>query len=99
MTGASEILVLVLLILAVLILPRLLKPAGALKKDKNNTIIPRLPPLMRTGIFLSVAFPVFMILKIKPWDTESGWVDFLAYGILPVALSWGLFWIISGFRK
>ncbi|MFH2092845.1 MAG: hypothetical protein ABIJ31_10825 [Pseudomonadota bacterium] len=93
MTGAAEILVLILLILVILILPRLFKPV-----PQNKNIYPRqlpcLRPVTRAGIILTLIYPVGMSLYFKPW--EGNLVAFLAFGVLPVFLSWSLVWILSG---
>ena len=91
MTGISEILVLILLICAVLIVPRMMAPAS--KKTAARTVKKRLSAKMRAGIVLSALVPVVAALLLRPW---SGNITlFVIAGILPVALAWGCFWIIS----
>ena len=92
MAGISEILVLIFLICALLILPRMIKSSpsriGSPRKTRSLSV------RMRTGIVLSILFPVISGLILKPWNGSP--VRFFTIGILPVALCWGLFWIISG---
>ena len=91
MTGISEILVLILLICVLLIIPRMMKPApkgGASKKKTRG-----LGAKMRAGIVVSVLVPVISGLIHKPWTGEV--TPFIITGVLPVALAWGGFWILS----
>lgn len=92
MTGISEILVLILLICGLLIIPRMFKPAPtkagtALKPAKSFSA------KMRAGIVASVLVPVAAALILQPWKGNA--LVFFTAGILPVALAWGLFWILS----
>lgn len=95
MTGISEILVLILLITAILILPRMLKPAPT----RKGTALPskKLGKKMRAAIVLSAAYPALAALFINPWDGNL--LLFAGAGILPVVLAWALFWIFSAPKK
>ncbi|MFH2058088.1 MAG: hypothetical protein ABIJ59_04215 [Pseudomonadota bacterium] len=97
MTGATEILVLVLLILAILILPRLFNPAPKNKKELLPKRLSQLRPITRAGIIMTLVYPAGMALYLKPW--ESHLIIFLSLGVLPVFLSWSLVWILSGKKK
>jgi len=48
---------------------------------------------MRAGIVLSALVPVVSALTLKPWAGNI--TLFIITGILPVALGWACFWIIS----
>ncbi len=96
MTGITEILVLIFLILAVLILPRLLKPAPNPKEVSSLKMV-RLSPLVRAGIIISIIWPVAAALYIKPWTGHL--VPFLSIGVLPVFAAWSIVWILSGKKK
>ena len=90
MTGVSEILVLVLLISGILILPRILKPAPIQKKTGKRK---SMSMKMRAGIVMSVVFPSTMALYLKPWDENL--ILFILLGAVPVALVWGIVWILA----
>jgi len=91
LTGITEILVLFLLICAVLIVPRMMAPAP--KKSTARKGKKRLTARLRAGIVLSGLVPVVVALVLKPWAGNI--ISFVIFGILPIALAWGWFWIIS----
>ncbi len=96
MTGASEILVLVLLISGILILPRFFKNEPV---KKGSTFSPankikNLSIKARAAIFLTIAYPVCIALILRPWESNSNW--FLITGIAPVVIAWSVKWILGG---
>lgn len=95
MTGISEILVLILLITGILILPRMLKPAGERKKAGTPPV--SLTKRRRAGIVASILYPIAVALILKPW--EGNLVLFLAAGLGPIALIWAITWILAGPKK
>lgn len=93
MAGLTEILVLILLILGVLILPRLLKPASSRQKLFSKQTF-QLTLLVRAGIILSLVYPAAIALYFRPW--EGALVPFLGFGVLPVFLAWSIVWVMNG---
>ena len=96
MTGISEILVLLLLIVSILILPRLFKGEPD-KKASASRKLKKLSAKIRLGILLSLAYPVAMALYLKPWTAHQ--MIYLSCGVLPVLLAWGIVWILAGTKK
>ncbi|MCF8124719.1 MAG: hypothetical protein K9J51_00670 [Desulfotignum sp.] len=94
MTGISEILVLILLISAILILPRMLKPPPARNPGEK---IARLSKKKRAAIVASILFPGVCALVIKPW--EGHLVMFASIGLVPMVLAWAFYWVASAPRK
>jgi len=94
LTGVSEILVLVLLISGILILPRMLKPAPSRKKAGTKK---SMSMKMRAGIVISVVFPSIMALYLKPWNENL--ILFVLLGAVPVALAWGIVWILAAKKQ
>ncbi len=94
MTGISEILVLILLITGILIIPRMFKPEP---KAAPKGPVPALSMKMRAGIVVSLVIPLITALILKPW--AGNFVVFISVGILPVVLSWALFWVITAQKK
>ncbi|MFU8769427.1 MAG: hypothetical protein ACNA7H_06780 [Desulfotignum sp.] len=90
MTGISEILVLILLISGILILPRMLKPPSAGSSGKKTADLSR---KKRAAIVASVLFPAVCALVIKPW--EGSFLLFGLSGLVPVALAWAIYWVVS----
>lgn len=54
---------------------------------------------IRMAIVVSITFFFGSFIVLEPYNKSNHWQEFLAIGILPVALFWGLVWIISGFIK
>lgn len=96
MTGISEILILVLLILCILIVPRMMKPKTQGQK-KTRPAARVFTMKMRFAIVLSAADIIVSALWTKPWQGQMSL--FIVLGILPVALGWSLFWIFSAQKK
>lgn len=94
MAGISEILVLVLLITAILILPRLFKGKEPTEKRSVSKRHSNLSVKIRIGIILSLAYPVAMALYFQPWNDHL--IPYLSYGIIPVFLAWGIAWVLAG---
>jgi hypothetical protein len=96
MSGLMEILLIVLIALGIFVFPRLL--AGK-PEERNNPPVRsyRLSGWIRLALMASFLWPVLLALYLKPWDKH--WNVFLYVAVGPVALAWGVFWVVSGFRK
>lgn len=95
MSGVSEILLLVAIILGILIIPR------TLRRPQENDIHQtdqgmRLTGWRRLAIIVSVLWLALLAFFLKPWD--SNWLVYLSVAVCPVALAWGVYWIFAGFR-
>ena len=95
MTGISEILLLIFLITALLILPRLFK-APPSEKPAGKTVR-KIGRKMRAAIAASAIYPLVTAVMIRPWQSDL--LLFIGAGIFPVFLSWVLFWIFSAPKK
>jgi len=96
MSGITEILLIVAILLGIFMLPRLMSR----KPDQASQDRPGSPPLsgrMRFAILASLLWPVLAAFFLKPWN--SHWIVFLYIAVGPVALIWGIYWVFSGFRK
>ena len=96
MTGISEILILVLLIVCILILPRFFKGEPD-KKSSSANKLKKLSPKMRLSIVVTLIYPIAMALYLKPWNQSL--ILFISFGIIPVFLAWAIFWITAGNKK
>ena len=96
LSGVTEILLIVAIVVAVFLLPRMMakNPDKDLKPSNPGFSI---PGRMRLAIVLSFLWPALVALFLKPWNKH--WVVFLYVALGPVALSWGIWWIWWGFRK
>ncbi len=96
MSGVTEILLIVAIVLGVFFLPRMMakNPGKDLKPSGHGF---SLSGRMRMAILLSFLWPALVALFLKPWNNH--WVVFLYVALGPVALSWGICWVWWGFRK
>jgi hypothetical protein len=59
----------------------------------------------RLLIVISIIWIIFALIMTDPWTTHgrgrtyNHWSEFLFFGILPVAILWGVIWIKQGFKK
>jgi hypothetical protein len=96
MSGLTEILLIVAIFLAVFLLPRMMsKPSESNAQRRDRGI--RFTGWQRLAIFASFLWPALLALHLKPW--KGHWFYFLSVAIGPVALAWGVFWVVSGFKN
>lgn len=96
MSGLMEILLIVVIALGIFMLPRLL--AGKPEKKNHSPVHPyRLSGWMRLALVASFLWPALLALYFKPWNKQ--WSVFLYVAVGPVALAWGVSWVVSGFMK
>jgi len=96
MSGITEILLIVAIIVGIFMLPRLM----ARKPDQARWIRDARPALsgrMRFAILASLLWPSLVAFFLKPWN--SHWFAFFYIAVGPVVLTWGIYWVFSGFRK
>jgi len=58
--------------------------------------------ILRIGIVLSVLWLIGMAFEHSMWESfglRHNLDDFVAQGVLPLAIFWGLVWIAAGFRN
>lgn len=97
LSGIREIIIIGCVLIGLFLLPRLLRvrkgsadagPMGAAKKSNDG--IMRLA-LLLTGLWIALA-----LILLTP--LEGGLLPFFAAGVLPVALGWGIRWVVLGFK-
>lgn len=96
MSGLTEILLIVAIVVGILFLPGLKNK----KSEKATQLLDRVSRIsgwMRLAILASLLWPAFVALYLKPWNNH--WHIFLYVAVGPVALTWGIFWVFSGFKK
>ncbi len=96
MSGFTEILLIVAIIVGIIFLPGLMNRKSERVTQRVNRVL-RISGWMRLAILASLLWPAFVALYLKPWN--SHWHIFLYTAVGPVALSWGIFWVLSGFKK
>jgi len=96
MSGVTEILLIIAIILGIFMLPRLMSGKAEQVRQRSEGGSP-LSGRMRFAILASLLWPVLMAFFLKPWN--SRWVVFFYTAIGPVALIWGISWVVAGFRR
>ncbi len=92
----SEILVIIAIALAIVTLPRL----TGKRAQKGRPALSRISKIngwVRLAIMASILWPAGAALYLKPWNAQ--WLKFVVLGTGPVMLFWGIYWVLSGFRK
>ena len=94
MPGIQEILILVIIVLAIMLVPRMM--------GRRQEAVPAKPAVpmsgkMRLAIAASLFWPAMMAAVFKPW--RQNLVIFCYFGLGPVALAWIVFWVRLGFRR
>ena len=51
----------------------------------------------RLTIIASISWPIFIGVYLEPWHNNP--LHFIYFGIMPVALVWGIAWVIDGYKK
>ncbi len=99
MSGFQEILVIIIIILAILFLPRITARNSDRKSTKPVFVKQSLPlsGRMRLAIVISAAWPLAAITLLEPW--QGRWIKFLYLGIAPVAAAWSFYWVRRGFDR
>ena len=92
----NEILVIIAIALAIFMLPRLTGKQIE-KGGRQAGVISKMTGWGRLAVMASILWPAVMAFFLKPWN--GNWPMFLCVGIGPVVLLWGVFWVLSGFRK
>jgi hypothetical protein len=96
MPSLTEILLIVVIVLAIFMLPRLMKkgPETNMQSVRGKVV---LTGWKRLAILVSVLWVILAALYFRPWN--GPWIVFLCAGAGPPVLGWGLFWVLSGFLK
>jgi len=92
--GIQEIFILVIIVLAILLVPRMMG-----RREESVPVKPAvsLSGAMRLAIAASLFWPAIMAAVFKPWRQDP--VAFFYVGLGPVALAWIIFWVSVGFRR
>lgn len=97
LSGIQEILVIVVILLAILFIPRMMspqrrpepKPFQPMRKLRNLSV------RWRLAIVVSFLWMIGAAVYFRPW---KGAADiFLYFGIGPVLIGWCVTWVVAGF--
>ena len=96
-SGIQEILLIVLIVLAIFLVPRMTKPKSSPEPPRLRRLIPPLSGPLRLAIVISILWPVGCALYFKPW--REAFIPFAVIGIGPVVVAWSLNWVLAGMRR
>ena len=97
--GPQELMLLALVAIGVFVLRRVIRaqlPEESRPLDSPPPAAPepRIPAPMRLALVATGIFVVVAALVLRPWARDP--LSFFSYGILPVAIAWGLGWVMAG---
>lgn len=96
MSGFQELLVIVMIVLAIVFMPRIMPRKGE-RTVRGGRPRKALSGRMRLGIALSVFYIGGMAAWLTPWRTDP--FLFLWAGVGPVLAGWLICWVAVGFRR
>ncbi len=94
MSGLQEILIIVLIVMAIIFLPRI---SGRGSGTSSRKALLTISGWLRLAIVVTVIWLIGWAAYLRPWNGEM--LSFTLVGLVPVILGWGALWIIAGFRK
>lgn len=98
-SGLQEILLILLIVLAIVFLPRMTgrrQTPVATGRGRRRPDLKLSGPL-RLAILGSIAWLFVVAVHFYPWHRDLS--GFLYAGAGPVLLFWGVLWIVAGFRR
>ena len=96
-SGIQEILIIVLIISAIFLVPRMMNPRPAPQKVVLRRAPLKLSWSLRLAIILSILWPVVCAFYFKPW--QQNLILFATMGIGPVVVGWSLKWVLAGMKN
>ena len=95
MPGINEIVLVVVIAIGLFFLAR--------KSPRRPVMKPVFSPKEKIGgwkrlsIVASIFWPTFIGIYLEPWRNNA--LHFIYFGIMPVAVVWGIAWVIDGYKK
>jgi uncharacterized BrkB/YihY/UPF0761 family membrane protein len=99
LSGIQEILVIILILIAILFVPRMISPQrrAAPKPFHPLHSIRNLSVRWRLAIVVSLLWLLGSAVYLRPWQKTPE--PFLFLGCGPVFLGWCITWVVAGFGK
>jgi hypothetical protein len=98
LSGIKEVVIVVCVLVGLFMLPRFIRLGGSKSASGEGQKQPgrKIQGLMRIAILFSVLWVVGAAVLLNP---SSGRIlPFLGGGVLPVAMGWGIRWVVLGFK-
>ncbi len=98
LSGIQEILVIVVILLAILFIPRMIspRPRPAMKPFRPMRKIRDLGARWRLGIVVSIIW--ILGTAVYFWAWQGTYELFVLLGVGPVIVGWCITWVVAGFR-
>ncbi len=96
MTSITEILTLVVIIVGILILPKMFRREEN-KPSKKRLSVNSISVPIRFGIVTSILIPTIAAIVFQPWEKDL--ILFVLFGIIPLIIGWGLYWMFAGVKS
>lgn len=98
MSGLTEILLILLIVVVLFFLPRMVsRPTSPMRKVAPQPLLKRISGRWRLAILASVIWLVATALWLQPWTGSQ--TLFVGVGAAPVVVGWGAYWVIAGFKQ
>jgi hypothetical protein len=98
LSGLTEILLILLIIVALFFLPRMVsRSAPAVRKAQPQPLLKKLSGRWRLAILASIVWLAATALWLQPWIGNQ--TLFVGIGAAPVIVGWGVWWVVSGFKQ
>jgi hypothetical protein len=99
LSGIQEILVIVVILLAILFIPRMMspRPRQVRKPFRPMQKIQNLGARWRLAVLLSILWLLGTGVYFRPW--RGSLEVFVIFGVGPVIVGWCIPWVVAGFRS
>ena len=99
LSGVQEILLIIAILMAILFIPRMTGRYRSQGINKPRPLFSRihLSGRHRLALLASLLWPLGIAVYLEPW--HSSVVTYLYYGLGPVVLCWGIWWVLAGFGE
>ena len=98
MSGLSEILLILIIVIVLFFLPRMVsRSAPPVRRPVRQPLMTKITGRWRLAILVSLVWLAATALWFKPWAGAT--TPFVVIGAAPVVVGWGLVWVVAGFRR
>lgn len=99
-SGFNEILLIVVILLAILFIPRMTAPKSRFVKAPKRHLfrgVLQLGAWWRLALLISLLWILGATAYFRPWQDDVA--KFLFIGMGPLIIGWGIAWVVAGLRK
>jgi hypothetical protein len=94
LSGIKEIVIVVCVLVGLFILPRFIRYGGQKAESSQNKPVRKNQGVLRIAVLLSSLWVAIAAILLNPLSGHM--LPFLGAGVLPVALGWGIRWVVLG---